>query len=150
MLDTGTAAPAAPAPVAAPDPAPPASPASQVTVVLDQALSGANRIVVALRGDVVHATIVADVAAAVALTQRLPELQRSLRDRGFSDAQVSVRVLGADVVGAPAALRTEAAASTGQTSDSRHDSDPRSGQRRADPDGRQKQQSPHHEPEEQT
>ncbi|MCL4867045.1 MAG: hypothetical protein KJZ47_14215, partial [Gemmatimonadales bacterium] len=137
------------APAAPPEPLPqPMGSSSQVTVVLDEALAGANRIRVALRGDVVHATIVADVAAAAALTQRLPELQRSLRDRGFSDAQLSVRVLGAESVGAPAGVRPEPAPTTANTGDSRSEADPRAGRRRADPDGRQRQPSRDPEPEE--
>lgn len=139
--------PATATPHPAEPPAPPPQPESQVTLVLDSASSGANRIRVALRGDVVHATIVADVAAAVALTQRLPELQRSLRDRGFSEAQLSVRVLGAETVAAPAAIRPESAATSGQA-DARPESEPRQGQRRADPDGRQRQPHRHPEPEE--
>jgi hypothetical protein len=123
-------------------------PTSQVTVVLDEALAGANRIRVALRGDVVHATIVADVAAAVALTQRLPELQRALRDRGFGDAQLSVRVLGAESVAAPAGLRTESTSPASSTADARNEPESRPGQRRADPDGRQRQHHRHPEPEE--
>ncbi|MDZ4675837.1 MAG: flagellar hook-length control protein FliK [Gemmatimonadota bacterium] len=129
-------------------PALPSQPGSQVTVILDSEIAGATRIRVALRGDVVHATIVADVAAAVTLTQRLPELQRALRDRGFSDAQLSVRVLGAESVVAPGAIRTESSTAASNNADARNDSEPRQGQRRADPDGKQRQQSRHPEPEE--
>lgn len=149
-MSAARATPVGEMPMAAPPepPTPPLQPDSQVTVVLDSAIAGANRIRVALRGDVVHATIVADVAAAVALTQRLPELQRALRDRGFTDAQLSVRVLGAEGVAAPAAMRTESTNGTSSPADARNESEPRQGQRRADPDGRQRQQSRHPEPEE--
>jgi hypothetical protein len=126
----------------------PASATSQVTVVLDQGMAGASRIRVALRGDVVHATIMADVAAAATLTQRLPELQRALRDRGFSDAQLSVRVLGAESVGTIPGARLESPAPTSSNAESRHESDGRFGQRRSDPDGRHRQSPRHPEPEE--
>jgi hypothetical protein len=126
----------------------PASITSQVTVVLDQGMAGASRIRVVLRGDVVHATIMADVAGAAALTQRLPELQRALRDRGFSDAQLSVRVLGAESVGTVPGARLESPVPTSSSAESRHESEGRFGQRRPDPDGRHRQSPRHPEPEE--
>jgi hypothetical protein len=44
----------------------------------------------------VHATILADAASAAGFERALPELRKSLGERGFNDAQVSVRVVGAD------------------------------------------------------
>lgn len=99
---------------AEPRPAPP-SPTSQVTVELDAEQTGAQRVRVAVRGDVVHATVVTDRGGVEAMRPQLDDLRHALEGQGFREAHVQLRV-GAD--GTPAVsnggapelrLRSEAA-----------------------------------------
>ncbi len=77
-----------------PDVSRPAADPRQATVHFTTADGAESRIRVRLVGDSLHATILTDSRSAAALAQALPELRRSLGDRGFSDAQVAVRVVG--------------------------------------------------------
>lgn len=104
---TGGVAPAvAPTPDQPPAPPPPQT----VTVRFDGPTGSEHRIRVSIRGDLVHATILTDAQSAPRLEQSLPELQRALADRGFSESRVSVRIMASDGSQSPAA-RTEAAPS---------------------------------------
>lgn len=67
-----------------------------MTVRFDAPGGGENRIRVFVRGDLVQATILTDAQSAPRLEQSLPELQRALADRGFSESRVSVRVVATD------------------------------------------------------
>ncbi len=78
---------------AAHEPATPAKamqPSSQVTLELDPAM-GAGRVRVAIRGDTVHATIIAADGNVAALNDQVHELRRALESRGFAEAHVAVR-----------------------------------------------------------
>lgn len=76
-------------------PPPPTSPQT-VTVRFDGPGGSEHRIRVSVRGDLVHATILTDAHSAPRLEQSLPELQRALADRGFSESRVSVRIMATD------------------------------------------------------
>lgn len=95
-------------------PAAPPSPTSQVTVELDAEQTGAQRVRVAVRGDVVHATLVTDQRGVEALRPQLDELRHALEGQGFREAHVQVRAAGdgsAGVVGGGSAefrLRNDA------------------------------------------
>lgn len=132
--------------VEAPSPAP--APSSSVTIQLDPGTTGATRLRVALRGDVVHATIVADAVGAGALALRMPELQRALRDRGFADAQLTVRTQGVEGTATLAAPRLEPSAAAPDSGQTRDGAEQRAGQRRSNQDDRPRQQQRDPEPEE--
>jgi hypothetical protein len=83
---------------AAPPAAPP-SPTSQVTVELDAERTGAQRVRVAVRGDVVHATVVTDQRGVEAMRPRLDDLRHALEGQGFREAHVQVRVAGDGAAG---------------------------------------------------
>lgn len=76
-------------------------PTSHATLDLALGDGTTGRLRVAVRGDVVHATILAEGAAAVMLERELPALRRSLADRGFPDAQLTVRAAGGETVVLP-------------------------------------------------
>lgn len=82
---------AAPAPPPPPAPPPALVPTSHATLDLALGDGTTGRLRVAVRGDVVHATILAEGAAAITLERELPSLRRSLAERGFPDAQLTVR-----------------------------------------------------------
>jgi hypothetical protein len=71
-------------------------PTSHATLDLALGDGTTGRLRVAVRGDVVHATILAEGAAAVQLERELPALRRSLAERGFAEAQLTVRTPGGD------------------------------------------------------
>jgi|CXWL01.1.fsa_nt_gi hypothetical protein len=75
-------------------PATPLAPSSQVTVELDAERTGAQRVRVAVRGDVVHATVVTDRGGADAMRPQLDELRHALEGQGFREAHVQLRVAG--------------------------------------------------------
>jgi len=87
-----------------------------------------QRIRVSVFGESVRATILTDGRSAAQMERALPDLHRSLAEHGFRDAQVGIRVLGAE---APVhiASRQEAAAS-GDSGRQRDD--------QAAPDGRRR------------
>lgn len=94
-----SAAPAAvvaPPVMAQPDPPPTPATPQTVTVRFDGPGGSESRIRVSVRGDLVHATILTDAQSAPRLEQSLPELQRALADRGFSESRVSVRIMATD------------------------------------------------------
>jgi hypothetical protein len=101
-LPAGSTRTAPPAPLlpAEPPPAPPV-PTSHATVDLALGDGLTGRLRVAVRGDVVHATILAEGAAAVVLDRELPGLRRALAERGFPEAQVTVRATGAEGAALP-------------------------------------------------
>jgi len=75
--------------------APPARVAtSHVSVELDLAQSGAERVRVAVRGDVVHATVVTDRGGVDAMRPQLDQLRHALEGQGFREAHVQVRSSG--------------------------------------------------------
>lgn len=76
---------------AEPRPTPP-SPTSQVTVELDAEQTGAQRVRVAVRGDVVHATVVTDRGGVEAMRPQLDDLRHALEGQGFREAHVQLRV----------------------------------------------------------
>ena len=113
--------------------APPETPASDapprmVTLRFDGPDGLEQRIRVAVLGESVRATILTDGRSAAQMERALPDLHRSLAEHGFRDAQVGIRVLGAE---APVhiASRQEAAAS-GDSGRQRDD--------QAAPDGRRR------------
>ncbi|MES2305369.1 MAG: flagellar hook-length control protein FliK [Gemmatimonadota bacterium] len=124
-----------------PDEAPKtAQPTSHVTLQLDKETLGASRIRVAVRGDTVRATILAEDGKAAALTAQLPELRRALEERGFTQARVTIQVEGQQehqgnvIAGAMTDdLRAKPAASA-RADQGRDEQQPRGG-RRQDPDG---------------
>lgn len=67
---------------------------SHVTVELDSEIAGAQRVRVAIRGDVVNATVIADAAAVEALRPQLTELRQALEGHGFREAHVQLRTVG--------------------------------------------------------
>lgn len=113
-------------------------PTSHVTLDLDPAI-GAGRIRVAVRGDAVHATIIATEQGAPTLGAQVKELQRALEERGFSEAHVSIRSTGdapVTVSSAPGAraaddLRARESRSGGQQDESESHRSPRGQQRDA-------------------
>lgn len=70
----------------------PPSPTSQVTVELDAEQTGAQRVRVAVRGDVVHATVVTDRGGVEAMRPQLDDLRHALEGQGFREAHVQLRV----------------------------------------------------------
>ncbi len=84
-------------PPTTPAPTTPPAPTSHATLDLALGDGTTGRLRVAVRGDVVHATILAEGTAAMMLERELPSLRRSLTDRGFADAQLTVRSAGGDV-----------------------------------------------------
>ena len=113
--------------------APPETPASDapprmVTLRFDGPDGLEQRIRVSVFGESVRATILTDGRSAAQMERALPDLHRSLAEHGFRDAQVGIRVLGAE---APVhiASRQEAAAS-GDSGRQRDD--------QAAPDGRRR------------
>ncbi|MEO5798612.1 MAG: flagellar hook-length control protein FliK, partial [Gemmatimonadales bacterium] len=117
-----------------------AQPTSHVTLQLDKDTLGASRIRVAVRGDTVRATILAEDGKVAALTAQLPELRRALEERGFTQARVTIQVEGHQehqgnvIAGAMTDdLRAKPAAST-RADQGRDEQQPRGG-RRQDPDG---------------
>jgi hypothetical protein len=98
--ETGSTNAALPAAAPAAD-APPARVAtSHVTVELDPAQSGAERVRVAVRGDVVHATVVTDGGGVEAMRPQLEQLRHALEGQGFREAHVQVRTSSGEVAGA--------------------------------------------------
>ena len=74
-----------------PDLPAPRGAAAHATLELDAEKTGASRIRIAVQGSQVRATITASEFGAANLDRQLPELRRSLEDRGFSDIRLSVR-----------------------------------------------------------
>jgi len=140
-------------PAAAPaDDAPQARVAtSHVTVELDVEQSGAERVRVAVRGDVVHATVVTDRGGVDAMRPQLDQLRHALEGQGFREAHVQVRSSGGEATGAlaPGGVadlrpRAEAASRTpdGSSSEQQQPRGRHRGQDQSPPEGR------HHEHEE--
>ncbi len=67
---------------------------SHVTVELDPENTGAQRVRVAIRGDVVNAIVIADATAVEALRPQLTELRQALEGHGFREANVQLRTTG--------------------------------------------------------
>jgi hypothetical protein len=132
--------------------APPARVAtSHVTVELDVEQSGAERVRVAVRGDVVHATVVTDRGGVDAMRPQLDQLRHALEGQGFREAHVQVRSSGGEATGAlaPGGVadlrpRAEAASRTpdGSSSEQQQPRGRHRGQDQSPPEGR------HHEHEE--
>lgn len=89
---TAVSATSAPSPVIDVSPPPPADSPHHATVdlALGDGLTGRLRITV--RGEVLHATILADAVNAALLQLELPALRRALREHGFQEAHLTVRV----------------------------------------------------------
>ena len=90
-------------------PAAPPSPTSQVTIELDAERTGVQRVRVAVRGDVVHATLVTDRGGVEAMRPQLDDLRHALEGQGFREAHVQVRMASdgtpTAIAGATAELR---------------------------------------------
>jgi len=146
--ETGSTNVALPAAAPAAD-APPARVAtSHVTVELDPAQSGAERVRVAVRGDVVHATVVTDRGGVDAMRPQLEQLRHALEGQGFREAHVQVRSSNGEVAGAMPSVgmadlrpRAEAASRTtdGNTSEQQQPRGRHRGQDQSPPESR------HHE-----
>jgi flagellar hook-length control protein FliK len=67
------------------------APTAHATLELDAAKTGASRIRIAVQGSQVRATITASDVSLASLDRQLPELRRSLEERGFSDVRLAVR-----------------------------------------------------------
>lgn len=80
-----------PGPRTLPEPKEAPAPTAHATIELDAAKTGASRIRIAVQGDQVRATITASDAGLASLDRQLPELRRSLEERGFSDVRLAVR-----------------------------------------------------------
>ena len=78
-----------------------------VTLQVNAPDGSVARVRVALVGENVRATIVAEPAAASMLEAALPELHRALGDRGFHDSQLSIRTMVAEG-STPLAMRNPA------------------------------------------
>ena len=98
LPDTPDAGPRlAPEPKAAP------APTAHATLELDADKTGASRIRIAVQGSQVRATITATEIGIASLDRQLPELRRSLEERGFSDIRLAVRAQEHAGAAAPAA-----------------------------------------------
>jgi len=143
---TGESAPAAQAAPVRHDPAPSATPTIDRVTVHLPAEAGGGRVQIAVRGDVVHARLVAgDATAGRELERGLDELRGALLKHGFQEARVRVEVAGhaENAVGAtaPAAGRESSAQADGrqpeqQSPDRRHRERPHEDPR---PDPREQQ-----------
>jgi hypothetical protein len=98
---------------------------SHATLDLALADGTTGRLRVAVRGDVVHATILADGAAAVMLERELPALRRALAERGFPEAQLAVRLPGGDAPIAPLPAPVAASPDRATTGRDRDEGTPR-------------------------
>jgi hypothetical protein len=130
----------APTPLAPPEPPVPVAGPQHATVRFTTPDGRESRIRVSVVGDTVRATIMTDAHAAPAMERALPELQRSLSDRGFADAQVSVRVVG-DAAPQPAP-RPESPGGDG----GRHRGDGSAGERSRDFAGQDRPRQRRHHP----
>ena len=117
-------------------PATPPTPTSQVTVELDAERTGVQRVRVAVRGDVVHATLVTDRGGVEAMRPQLDDLRHALEGQGFREAHVQVRMAGdgtpAAVGGATAELRLRHDAPSRAPDGSSSEQQPRGRQRGQD------------------
>ncbi|MBL0177531.1 MAG: flagellar hook-length control protein FliK [Gemmatimonadetes bacterium] len=117
-------------------PATPPTPTSQVTVELDAERTGVQRVRVAVRGDVVHATLVTDRGGVEAMRPQLDDLRHALEGQGFREAHVQVRMAGdgtpAAVGGATAELRLRNDAPSRAPDGSSSEQQPRGRQRGQD------------------
>lgn len=146
----GSPAARPPSPVVAPADVPPTPAEStagtprMVTLQVNAPDGSVARIRVALVGDAVRATIVAEPAAAATLESALPELRRALGDQGFNDSQVTVRSVGTEL--SPLAATRTLPASEGRATDQQQHRD-QGEQPRGNPgrDDRPRQQR-HHSP----
>lgn len=106
-----------------------------VELSLGDGVSGRLRI--AVRGEVIHAIILADAVHAALLERELPALRQALREQGFEEAHLTVRV-------PPATTSTEVTA--GRREAERHDrggQDPRPDRRQFNDDDRQRERRHH-------
>lgn len=106
-----------------------------VELSLGDGVSGRLRITV--RGEVIHATILADAVHAALLERELPGLRNALREQGFEEAHLTVRV-------PPATTSTEVTA--GRREAERHDrggQDARPDRRQFNDDDRQRERRHH-------
>jgi hypothetical protein len=147
-LDPGATSVTRPDTTPSPDGPLPRLATSHVTVELDAEQSGAERVRVAVRGDVVHATVVTDRGGVDAMRPQLDQLRQALEGQGFREAHVQVRSGSGDVasalpVGGVADLRPRAEASSrsadSQSSDQQQSRGRHRGQDQSSP------QSRHHE-----
>lgn len=84
-------APVDPGPRQMPEPKGTPAPTAHATLELDADKTGASRIRIAVQGSQVRATITASDIGLASLDRQLPELRRSLEERGFSDIRLAVR-----------------------------------------------------------
>ncbi|MDZ4388957.1 MAG: hypothetical protein U0974_04440 [Gemmatimonadales bacterium] len=106
-----------------------------VELSLGDGVSGRLRI--AVRGEVIHATILADAVHAALLERELPGLRQALLEQGFEEAHLTVRV-------PPATTSTEV--TPGRREAERHDrggQDPRPDRRQFNDDDRQRERRHH-------
>jgi hypothetical protein len=101
----------APPPPQTPAPPPPAR--AHVTLAVDPDLTGASHIHVAVQGTQVKATITASDGNVTVIDRQLPDLRRSLEDKGFADVRLAVHSSDHD---APALLSS---AGSGMSDDPR-------------------------------
>ncbi len=136
------------------EPAPAAPPASQVTLQLDgDASADPTRIRVAVRGATVRAPVLANQEDSGALRGRVMELQRTLEDRGFTDARVTLHgrtepaAVAVQAAAAPETGKPRELTEPGGRDQGRHDTGREQHSRRNDQDGRPRPDRRHHDEE---